>query len=91
MYALGNGSMDPCSLFPESGQDPTPAMHGPTKKSTDKHDNELCCEKTPSQNANLKRNSHITADKMVKRKVAALEKLEADLVNLQYKIRRDPK
>ncbi|KAL2167260.1 hypothetical protein VTG60DRAFT_1488 [Thermothelomyces hinnuleus] len=28
---------------------------------------------------------------MVKRKVAALEKVEADLVNLQYKIRRDPK
>mgnify|MGYP007135339253 CR=1 FL=1 len=30
-------------------------------------------------------------DKMPKRKVAALEKVEADLVNLQYKIRRDPK
>ncbi|KAK0613959.1 SDA1-domain-containing protein [Immersiella caudata] len=28
---------------------------------------------------------------MPKRKVAALEKVEADLVNLQYKIRRDPK
>ncbi|KAK4142034.1 uncharacterized protein C8A04DRAFT_13587 [Dichotomopilus funicola] len=28
---------------------------------------------------------------MVKRKVAALEKIEADLVNLQYKIRRDPR
>ena len=28
---------------------------------------------------------------MVKRKVAALEKVEADLVNLQYKIRRDPR
>ncbi|KAK0634323.1 SDA1-domain-containing protein [Bombardia bombarda] len=28
---------------------------------------------------------------MVKRKVAALEKVDADLVNLQYKIRRDPK
>ncbi|KAM7219208.1 SDA1 domain containing protein [Rhypophila decipiens] len=27
---------------------------------------------------------------MVKKKVAALEKVEADLVNLQYKIRRDP-
>ncbi len=30
-------------------------------------------------------------DTMVKRKVAALEKVEADLVNLQYKIRRDPR
>lgn len=30
-------------------------------------------------------------DNMVKRKVAALEKVEADLVNLQYKIRRDPR
>ncbi|KAK4111041.1 SDA1-domain-containing protein [Canariomyces notabilis] len=28
---------------------------------------------------------------MVKRKVAALEKVEADLVSLQYKIRRDPR
>ncbi|KAK3683411.1 SDA1-domain-containing protein [Podospora appendiculata] len=28
---------------------------------------------------------------MVKRKVAALEKVDADLVSLQYKIRRDPK
>ena len=32
-----------------------------------------------------------TPAKMPKRKVAALEKVEADLVNLQYKIRRDPK
>ena len=30
-------------------------------------------------------------EKMPKRKVAALEKVDADLVNLQYKIRRDPK
>ena len=28
---------------------------------------------------------------MVKRKVGALEKVDADLSNLQYKIRRDPK
>ncbi|THC93980.1 hypothetical protein EYZ11_006527 [Aspergillus tanneri] len=28
---------------------------------------------------------------MVKRKLGALEKVEADLPNLQHKIRRDPK
>lgn len=32
-----------------------------------------------------------SAAKMPKRKVAALEKVDADLVSLQYKIRRDPK
>lgn len=32
-----------------------------------------------------------TYNKMPKRKVAALEKVEADLASLQYRIRRDPK
>jgi hypothetical protein len=32
-----------------------------------------------------------TLSTMPKRKVAALEKVEADLASLQYRIRRDPK
>jgi hypothetical protein len=32
-----------------------------------------------------------TLNTMPKRKVAALEKVEADLASLQYRIRRDPK
>ena len=46
---------------------------------------------TDSSSKNKTDNCTPALDKMVKRKVAALEKVEADLVNLQYKIRRDPR
>lgn len=40
--------------------------------------------------ARAARKRELTTDKMVKRKLGALEKVDADLPNLQHKIKRDP-